>query len=505
MSGLIGSILSTTNALKANQSAIETAGKNMANVNSPSYTRQRVEFGISGGISESIVTQQRDAIIESKIIRESSVSGTLDAKTKVLQQLQLIFGEQITGDVGSPDTLDGSNSGGSDTIGLSGALDDFFNAMHALSSDPDDIPSKAAVIAQAEELVNRFNSVANDLESLDEDVLRNIDSEVLKVNSILDEIAEINGEISKIEIKTPGGAHEFRDLRQQKLEELAKYIDFESQEVANGQVRITAKDKDAGGGNDVLLVDRSRVANKIRFNEASNELYFTGHTSLPLGDSPNTSAFDIQSGSLEGYVQVRSTTDPHGGVGSYGVGSLAKMQEDLDVLARELATEVSAIYDDAGNNEFFFDDDENADAIDVTAITAKNIRLYQGNGTTIPGLTAVTLKATNSTNTGSNDIAISLAELSNYTSSNLSGNTFTAYVSEMATELGNDLSNNKALSENQELILSQLKDQKASVSGVSIDEELANIIRFQRSFEASARVLNVMDEMLELIVNGLVR
>lgn len=505
MSGLIGSILSTTNALKANQTAIETAGRNMANVNSPSYSRQRVEFGISGGISESTISQQRDVIIESKILRESSVSGSLDAQTKVLEQIQIIFGEQITGDVSSPDTLEGSTSGDSDSFGLSGALSDFFNAMHALSSDPDDVPAKAAVIAQAEELVNRFNTIAGDLESLDQDVVRNIDADVIRVNSLLDEIANINGEISKIEIQDPGSAHEFRDLRQQKLQDLSKYIDFETEEIANGQVRVAVRDKDASGGNEVLLVDRTNTPNKIKFNESSNELYFSGYTSLPLGNSPNSTAFAIEGGTLHGYIEVRSTTDPYGASTSYGVGSLAKLQEDLDTLARELATQVSGIYDVPGNNEFFFDDDSNADAVDLSLITAKNIQLYQGNGTTIPGLSSATLKSTNSATSGSNDIAIAIAELSEYTSSNLRGNNFTGFVSELATELGNDISNTKALAENQELILSQLKDQRAAVSGVSIDEELANIIRFQRSFEASARVLQVMDEMLEIITNGLVR
>ena len=505
MSGLIGSILSTTNALKANQTAIETAGKNMANVNNANYSRQRVEFGISGGISESIVTQQRDTIIDSKIVRETSVAGSLEAQSDIYEQLQLILGEQITGDVNSADTLDGSTTGDSNTIGLSTSLSDFFNAMHALSSDPDDVSAKATVMARAEELVNRFNTMAADLESLDQDVLRDIDSQVDKVNGLLDDIASINTEIAKVEIQSPGGAHEFRDLRQQKLQELAQYIDFDTEEVANGQIRVTVRDKDAGGGNEVLLVDRGYVSNELRYSENTNELYFTGHTSQPLGSSPNASAFDIEGGSLHGLVYSRSTTDPYGGAGSYALGPLSKMQEDLDALAQEFATQVSAIYDDATANEFFFDDDSNADAVDLSNITARNIQLYGGNGTTIPALSASNLKSTDTTNSGANEIALAIAELEDFTSSSLRGNTFTGFVSEVATSLGEELSYTNAQLENQELVMTQLEDQRASVSGVSIDEELANIIRFQRSFEASARVLQVMDELLELITNGLVR
>lgn len=509
MSGLIGSILATTNALKANQVAIETAGKNMANVNNAYYSRQRLEFGISG-ISASIVTQQRDSIIDSTLIREASETGSLEAKYKIYQQLQVIFGEQITGDVNSVDTLDGSTTGDEISGGLSGSISAFFNSLHALSSNPDDVPTKAAVIAQSEEMVSRFNTLAENLESLDTDILRSIDVEVDRANDLLGEIAELNGQISILEIRNPGAAHEFRDLRQQKLGELAKYINFSTQEISNGQIMIFAKDKGASGGNDVLLVDRTRVSNEIRYNSASNELYFTGHSVNPLGNSPNVTAYNVEGGSLEGYISTRSTTDPFGGASSVALGPLAKMQEDLDALAQEIATRVSAIYDDAAENEFFFDDDDNPDAITTANITAKNIRLYKGDplgnfGTVIDPLNSLTLKATNTSNSGDNELALELAELSDFASSNLRSNTFIEFVSDMATGLGYEVSNNAQQLENQELIVAQLQDQRASVSGVSIDEELANMIRFQRSFEASARVLRVMDEMLELIVNGLVR
>ena len=265
-------------------------------------------------------------------------------------------------------------------------------------------------------------------------------------------------------------------------------------------------DKSAGGGIEVILVEKTSVRNEIRFNEASNEVYFSNYTTSPLGNSPNSTAMDIEGGSLHGLIFVRSETDPHGGAGSQAIGPLAKIREDLDTLAVQLATEVSTIYDTPGDNEFFFDDDENPDAIDLSAITAGNIRLYPGDplgdfGPVITPLNSTTLKATNTTNTGANEVALALAELRDNISSNLRGNTFGEFISEMATDLGYEVSSTENLLENQSLLNSQLQDQRASVSGVSIDEELANIIRFQKSFEASARVLQVMDEMLEVIVS----
>ena len=514
MSGLIGSILATTNALKSNQLAIETAGKNMANVNNASYSRQRVEFGISGGISATFITQQRDAIIDNKLIQEYAVSGSLEAQNKILQQLQVVFGEQITDDVSSPDTLKGSTPSDGMEAGLSAAITNFFNAFQALSADPNDTYAKAAVIAQAEEMVSQFNTLAEDLKNLDKDILRSVDGDVDRVNSLLGEISELNGEIAKIEIREPGSAYEFRDLRQQKLEELAKYIDFETREMGyGGQIQVYVKDKGASGGNDVVLVDRTTVQNQIQFNEASNELYFSSYTTRPLGVSPNATALKISGGSLHGYLSIRSETDPYGGATSFATGALSKMREDLDMLAREIATQISGIYDDVTNPaapELFFDNNDHPDFFNPADITAENIRLYKGDplgtyGTVIDPLNVTTLKASNNPGDGANELAVQIAELGENTSSNLRNSTFIEFVSDMATGIGYELSSSNYLLENQELVMSQLQDQRASVSGVSIDEELANIIRFQRSFEASAKVLKVMDELLELITNGLVR
>jgi flagellar hook-associated protein 1 len=513
MSGLIGSILSTTNALKANQLAIETAGKNMSNVNNVNYSRQRVEFGLAGGISESVLTQQRDAIIDAKLVREGATTGSLEVQYRLGKQLQVILGEQITGNVSSADTLAGSSTSDSATSGLSASVDQFFTALHALSTRPNDIPMKTAVIAQAEEMTSRFNRLSLDIDALDSDIIRSVETQVGEVNTLLNQIATLNQEIAKIEIRDPGSALEYRDARQQKLEQLGKFIDFETRTVANGQILLVARDKDGAGGNEVILVDRNIVSNQIRFNEASNELYFTNHTAQPLGISPNDSAFNITGGSLHGYLYTRSTTDPFGGAGTWGVGPLAKMREDLDVLAREIAGRVSTIYDDVSDPtapRIFFDDDANPDALDLANLTAANIRLYQGDpqgnfGPVIPPLNATTLRASATGNAGANEIAIQLAQLREATSSNLRGNTFTSFVSEMATSLGFELSNNSQLLENQQLLTAQLNDQRAAVGGVSIDEELANMIRFQRSFEASARVLRVMDELLSLVVNGLVQ
>jgi flagellar hook-associated protein 1 FlgK len=378
MSGLTGSILSTTNALKANEVAIQTAGKNMNNVNNAAYSRQRVEFGISGGISQTIVTQQRDTIIESKIVRESSLVGSLDAQSRIYDQLQVIFGEEISQNVDTVETLAGSTTESAGGSGLSSMVDDFFNAFHSLSADPDDIPTKAALLAEAEELVSRMNSMASDLEELDNDVQRAIGADITQVNSLLSQVASLNQEIAKIEIRDPGTAYEFRDLRQQKLEELANYLEIETVEANNGQVLVYARDKSSSAGSQITLVDRNNVSNRVAFNEASNEVYFTNYTTRPLGNSPNATAVNLKSGSLHGYVYARSTTDPYGDPNSQAIGPLAKMRQDLDTLANELATQVNGLYNDAPNDIYFFDDDGDPDAPDLTNLTAANITLYKG-------------------------------------------------------------------------------------------------------------------------------
>ena len=494
MSGLIGSILNSTTALKSNQKAVEIAGKNLANVNSTNYARQRVEFGISGGYSQTQINQIRDTILDDKIVREAAVTGSLEAQKRIYSQLQAILGEQITADVDSPETLTGTTTSANEGSGVSAAIDRFFNAFHSLATNPTDASARALVVSSAEDMVAQFNKLSAELVTLDEDVVRAVEADVTRANSLINDIASLNGQISKLEISKPGSAMELRDLRQQKLEELAKYIDFETHDSNNGQVLVVAKDKSPGAGAEVLLVRNTMVDNEIRFNAETNELYFTHDTTMPLGPSPNPTAMDPQGGSLHGLLHVRSTTDPFGGAGASAIGPLARMREELDVLAREVTTAVSGIHDDGTVPVQFFDDDDNPDLIDLGAITAANIQLWSN-------LTPAAIRTSSSGNAGANDVAQGIAELSATKLAGLGDRTFSEYTSDMAYRIGNDVSNTTLLIQNQALIETQLKDNRSSLMGVSIDEEMANILVYQRSFQASARVIEVLNTLLGIVVD----
>ena len=107
------------------------------------------------------------------------------------------------------------------------------------------------------------------------------------------------------------------------------------------------------------------------------------------------------------------------------------------------------------------------------------------------------LKASNDFDEASNEIALSVAELGN--------GEFTSMISNMNADLGNTLSDVNDNIAHQETIETLLLDQRRAVSSVSIDEEVADLMQFQRSFQASSRVLNTLDKMLELVVMGLIK
>ena len=144
-----------------------------------------------------------------------------------------------------------------------------------------------------------------------------------------------------------------------------------------------------------------------------------------------------------------------------------------------------------GSKAFLFGDNFSFDAVlDNSWNLASSLVIHDD-------LTAEGLKASNDFDEASNEIALSVAELGN--------GEFTSMISNMNADLGNTLSDVNENIGHQETIETLLLDQRRAVSSVSIDEEVADLMQFQRSFQASSRVLNTLDKMLELVVMGLIK
>ncbi len=470
MSGLIGNLLSATRSLGAQQTGVEVAARNLANVNNPAYSRQRVELGnsimvdgklgpIGNGVEVLSIQQIRDQFLDGAVTRESSQTGLLQAQQSGLQRAQTALGEQV-------DTASGSgsiNAGASTTNGIGASLNDFFNSFDELAASPLDAGAKQVLLQRADTLANKFNVTDQRLSTLQDDLTQEVQIGTDKVNSLLSQVADLNGQIQKFEIRNPSSAMELRDQRQAKLEELSKYINFTAKTIPGGfgQIQVVAKDT---AGADVLLVDKVTVNGGISFDGTQLS---GGSPSTPLG---------LQGGVLKGQLLVRD-------------GAIQQLRDDLRKTADQVASSVNTAYGATGSNFFQVPPTSGLLGLD-------------------PSLSFTTLKATATGDAGANEVALAVADAGRTAFSTGAGasidGTISAYFTKTVSGLGASLNGTNSKLDDQTLIEQMTTKSRDAVSAVSLDEEMGDLMKFQRSYQASAQVVRVIDEMLNDLVNNMI-
>lgn len=470
MSGLFGNLASGTKSLNAQSRALEAAGRNIANVNNPAYARQRVVLGSRGtvmtsqgaqslGVEALQVQQLRDALLDRQVTREVGVTASLSARQSAYERAEASLGQSV--DRSSQATGANSNTGG----GIAGALADFFAAFDSLATSPTDAGVRQTLVQQAGILTDTLNQADARLGQLQDDLTVQLDTDVASVNDLLSSIAELNGQIGHFEINSPGSAVDLRDQRQAKLEELAAKMSFETRASATAPGQIDLFVRDAGGA-EVPLVQLASVTGPVSLSGSV----------LSAGSPATTVA--VTGGSIHGNLDARD-------------GAVQDLRDRLDALASQLVTSVNAAYNPTGATGDFFA---------AGSGTAGSIKLAAG-------LTAVGLKASDGGAAGDNTVALAIARLADKKFSAASGDaitgTFAGYYAGVVSDFGSVASRVSSQFDDQTNIETIVRGQRDAVSGVSMDEELADLVKYQRSFQASARFLQVVDELLDTVVNRL--
>lgn len=462
MSGLFGSLASGLQAVNAQAKALEVTSKNLANVNNPDYARQRVQFGDRGtirtaqgpqslGIEAVGISSLRDRLMDSQVVREVGLTGALEAETRALQQAEAIIGERI-------DSTDATTG-----LGLRDSLDALFGAFYEVANSPTDAGGRQSLLSQAGILADRLNVTDERLAALQTGLDDAVETDLAAANGLLETIAELNGQISRFEVDRPGGAVDLRDQRTAALEKLGNYMRFETRDSAAepGQIDVIAR---AADGSEVSLVDLAVVTGPLSFDGAS----------VAAGDPPV--GLSLQAGRLKGHLSARD-------------GAIADLRRNLNDLSGQLVTSVNALYNPDGSGPDFFD---------PAGTTAGTIRLADG-------LTPATLLTSHSGISGDNALMTALGDLAMETFSTASGDaidgTFMDAYAATISQLGNDVAGAESRLVDQENIETLVRTQRDSISAVSLDEEMVNLVKYQRAFEASSRVVQMIDEMLDVIVN----
>jgi flagellar hook-associated protein 1 FlgK len=452
MSSLFGTMSLAAGAMMAQQSAIAVTANNVSNINTPGYSRQRADlaespaaFDGSHMFGTGVVLQQvvslRDRILELRIQDELQQQGSLKAQVESLADVELQFSMQ--------------------NANVGDALNDFFDSLSSLSSLPSSQALRQSVLISAQNLANQFRSGSNMLTQRQFSLDLEVQQVVAQVNCDIAQIAKLNGQIAASNIPEDQ-LGTYVDERNALLQDLSSLMGNHVITADDG-LTITAQDG-------TPLVVGTNVYDLAVVQDASGSTQLTAAGRL----------LDAQTvgGKIGGLLQVREQVIP---------GIL----QGLDSLASALITKFNSIHKNGV--------DLNGNAGTDFFIPVPNTGSGAAASFTVNITDADQIAASSDGSAGSNGNLNSLIDLRNQPLVN--GDRLIDAYSHLTFQVGSSLANAKTDLQTSEAMVQQLKDQRGAISGVSLDEEASNLIRYQRAYEAAARVLTIISELTEVSVN----
>jgi flagellar hook-associated protein 1 len=452
MSGLNASLATALSGLMAEQGALQTTTNNVANVNTPGYSREvpvlvtsdpivvdPLTFGT--GVKLQSIESIRDPILEARIQQETQTQGQLGALVSALSQAQVGF-TSTTADIGT-------------------AISTFFDSVNQLSTSPADLSLRQGVLTAAGNLATAFNVTANNLSTQRNDIDRNVQQSVSQINQLTQQIAQLNVQVSNLE-NVGQSAGSFVDQRTQLIDQLSSLVDV-SVIPSDGTLTLTT-------ANGTAL-----VAGAQSF-QLSTQPDPSGVQHIYAQGQDVTSA--IVSGQLGGELQARDQQIP-------------ALQSQIDTLAAGLANSVNGVqaagFDLSGN--------AGTPLFNPPPAGGKGAASGLKVAITDPALLAASSDGT----VGSNGNAEALYALRNQ--GIIQGQSPTVYYSSIVFNVGTATANANAEQSASSLVLQQFNDQRAAISGVSLDQEAANMVQFQQAYSASAQIVSTINSMMQTVIN----
>lgn len=453
MAGLFDSLSIATSALTAYRTGLDVAGQNIANVNTPGYVRRTVALaeraptealGPGHGVDIMAIQANRSELIDGRIGHEQA---GLSHDSALLDGLK-----EVEGAIGLP----GSS--------LDANLDAFFASFSQLATDVTSSSARDSVVRQGQTLAQGFGALAGRITELQRSTNVDVRDAVGQLNQLTDRYAQLNGQIAG---RNGSDVEALKDERANVLADIQSLADVSTISRSDGGIDLTMPQGQA------LVVGGTSYAVQLEATSPS------GAVALKLGDFDITS--QVTNGRLGGLITLRDTV-----LGGY--------QTSLDQLAYDVATQVNAVhasgYDANGNagGNFFTAPTGVAGAAAALAVDptlAANSQLVAGSGTGA---------------VGDNQTARALAALKD--ARVMSGGTSTAAEawSNFVYQVGSDVATAQSTSVTRGAVVRQLQQLRDQASGVSLDEEAANLMKFQRSYEASARFFTTVNDTLTTLM-----
>ncbi len=467
MTDIYGVLNVGSKALLAQQKGIYVTGNNIANVNTPGYTRQRLNLSsdvpvntavgpVGTGVTATDVERVYQRFLGVQINNEIQTRGNWEAQQDMLGRVEMIFDE----------------SGG---YGLNQAMSDFWTAWQDLSNNPSGPVERSVLIAKSQILAQTFSKNYQDLEMIQRDIDTVIEGATAEINALSEKVAHLNQKIIQMEA---GGATaaDYRDQREVLLNELSDLVDIDSFENSVGGVTVSV-----GSGQPLVEgTDAYRL---------STQLNAAGNQNITWIDADNNTVditANISGGRVKGWLDVRDI-------------DARNYLNRLDTLAQSLMTEVNALHatgyglDGSTGNDFF-----------TAAGTAPALNIQVNSAIVLDGrliAAAESFDTVPGDKPGDNGNSIAIANLMTARTLNSNTATFDAFYESLIGDVGYEVQQAGAYSEHQSEMVHQLENYRESISGVSIDEEMINLVKYQNAYQAAAKLISTADEMMQTVLN----
>jgi flagellar hook-associated protein 1 FlgK len=560
--------------LRAAQQELDTAAHNVANANTPGYSRQRVRLvqappwtfpafnrtgmpgQIGSGVTVSSITRVRDNFMDLQVQAQTALKGEWDTRQQQLAKVEAIFPEPSTSALGS-------------------VISKYWNAWQDVASDPTSTAARTALTEQASSLAMELNRDSNQLGMISTGISQQIKQQVSTINDLAKEIASLNSQIQRVTI-TGDNANDLQDQRTQLLNQLSAIVPTTVMTQPDGTMNVLVGGTDLVSGvyarqmvtttdpsgratpqwadGTVLALPSGQMKALLDVRDVELAGYQSQLNSLAQGiaDATNTlhergvdangnagqALFTYYPGNVAATLAVNPAVAANpqlvaaaASAGAPGDGSVARLIGDLQnarsysagtfgtdvvggmnlttnatarLMTISVDTAVAQTYtfsSTAANSLTLTGADGSHQTIALADIASGGTAVlnFDQLGITLTVSTAASPKAaadlvTDFTTPGHN----TLVAASLYTPPQ----TTTDFYAGLVGKIGTAASQATEMAANQQLVVDQLTTQVEQVSGVSLDEEATDMIRFQHAYQAAARVITVMDEMLNTLINN---
>lgn len=443
--GLLNSLNTGRRAINASQSGLHITGRNISNVNTSGYTRQRAVTQITDVRVERLVGDDttriqriQDELVERLLLQERQQFGALDKTATLLSQIEEIFAEP------------------SDSS-LNAQLGRFFDAWESLATSPETNPPKNVVLERGKTLAATFSALAFHLQEMREQNLADAEQLVSEVNGRLEKIRLLNQQIAAA-FDRQGSHLELQDRQDEIIRELSDFLNLRVVEGVSGQRTILV--------NGLALVEGGEAGLVEMVPESSGR--FTLRANL------DGSRFDLtpKGGRLAGLMSFQNEILP-------------ALTHDVNTLARTLVERVNAIHPN------FF-----------RALTPEQTERAAQFLEVLPQ-TPSDVKASLTGRAGANEVALAVGRLREERLAELGDETIPAFYQALVAAVGSRTQEASSRRETSKLLLDQLKARRESVSGVSLDEEAIDLERFQQAYQAAARYIQVINDLMDTLLQRL--